>query len=353
MPVASSLAPAEVGEILVRAPNWVGDVVMATPGLRALRAGFKGAQITVQVRPGLEALLAGSPFVDHVVSVSSYHAGFPALIREALAFDGGRFDLGVCIPESFSSALLQRASGVRCVVGYAGGMRSPLLHRTAPVPESWGGRRLVAREQFVLHLVEALGCPGLGTHLELSVLAEEEERVEAELSRRGVAPGDLLVAMAPGASFGPSKWWPADYYARVGDAMTKLGARVVLMGSPAERELSIRVADQMNEEPIDLTGVIGLGEAKALMRRTSLLICNDAGARHIAVAFGVPCIVFMGPTSLEKTNLNLEGLTVLETDESCRPCYKRNCPIDHPCMKKINPEDVISLARSTLGFAVR
>ena len=133
--------------------------------------------------------------------------------------------------------------------------------------------------------------------------------------------------------------------------MTLLGARVVLVGSQAEGELAKRVADGMRQEPINMVGVLGLGEAKALIRRTSLLVCNDAGARHIAVAFGVPCIIFMGPTSLEKTNVNLEGLRVFETLVPCRPCYKRNCPIDHPCMLKIDPEDVIRVACQTLGLA--
>jgi heptosyltransferase-2 len=104
----------------------------------------------------------------------------------------------------------------------------------------------------------------------------------------------------------------------------------------------------MTERSIDLAGALTLGEVKALIRRAALMICNDAGARHIAAAFGVPSIVFFGPTSLAKTSLNLEGIEVLQTEDSCRPCYARSCPIDHRCMTGIEADRVIRLASETL-----
>ena len=89
----------------------------------------------------------------------------------------------------------------------------------------------------------------------------------------------------------------------------------------------------MRTPAVDLTGEIGLGPLKAVVRRARVVLCNDAGARHVAVAFGVPCVVLMGPTSLEKTSLNLERVTVLSEDVDCRPCYLRECPIDHRCSR--------------------
>ncbi len=339
-------------KILVRGPNWVGDLVMATPGLRALRARFPDARISLQLRPGLEGLLTACPYVDEIIPVRSYHRSVTALCREGIGLRRrGGFDLGVCIPESFSSALLQRIAGVRRVVGYAGGARGPLLHQRVPLPGEWGARRLVAREHFVLGLMAAIGCKERGTQLELFTSSAEDARVEAVLCEHELAAGDPLVVLAPGASFGSSKWWPADSYARVGDALRRSGARVVLLGAASEARLTARVAEAMTQHPIDLAGVLTLGEAKALLRRATLVVCNDAGARHIAAAFGVPSIVFLGPTSLEKTNLNLESVEVLQTDDACRPCYKRTCPIDHRCMDGIDPGRVIGLAQKILGQA--
>ncbi len=87
---------------------------------------------------------------------------------------------------------------------------------------------------------------------------------------------------------------------------------------------------------------------KAVMRRARVLVCNDAGARHVAVALGVPSVVLFGPTSLAKTNLNLERVRALAADVACRPCYHRSCPTDHRCMTQLTPERVVAAALPAL-----
>ena len=338
-------------QILVRGPNWTGDVIMATPGFRALRAGFPEARITLHVRANLAPLLAGAPWFDEILPLESHPRGPLAMLREAAALRRrGRFDLGVCLPDSFSSALLMRLAGVAEVVGYERQGRRMLLHRPVPPPraESADGRLMIARELHVLGLVEALGCEPLGTSLELFVTEAEEAEARRALEGCGVGAGEPVAALAPGASYGASKLWPAESFAKVGDALARAGLRVAILGTPGERELSARVAAAMTEPSADLAGALGLGGLKALLRRARLLVCNDAGARHVAVAFGVPCVVMMGPTSLEKTPLNLEGVAVLSEDVSCRPCYLRECPIDHRCMTRIAPERAIEAARDAL-----
>ena len=336
-------------EILVRGPNWTGDVVMATPGFRALRAGFPEARLVLQIRAGLEALLAGSPWFDEVLAVPPPEAGLAVLLREARRLRRRRFDLGLCLPDSWSAALLMRAGGVRCVVGYRRRLRGVLLHAAVPPPAGAGRRFLIAREEHVLGLVEAIGAPRCGTRLELFVTDAEEVEASTRLRQAGVDPAGPLVLLAPGASFGPSKLWPAERFARVGDALASDGLRVAVVGTARERELAIRVVEAMQSPAALLAGRLSLGGFKALVRRANLLICNDAGARHVAVAFGVPAIVLMGPTSLEKTNLNLARVRVLSAEVPCRPCYLRECPIDHGCMTRIDPERVVQAARAALG----
>jgi heptosyltransferase-2 len=334
--------------ILVRAPNWAGDVVMATPGFRALRAGLPRARIEVLVRPGLEPLLAGAPWFDAVRTQRSYHRGAAAFLREAHGLRAERYDVGLCLPDSRSSALFLRLAGVRRVVGYRCGGRGPLLHQAVEPPRENGARAVVARERHVLGLVEALGCAPRGTQLELFTTPEEEAAAERLLEAAGVAPGASLVALAPGASYGPSKLWPTESFARVGDALAGTGAAIVLVGAPSEAPLAARVRAAMRAPAADLTLGLDLGALKALLRRARLLVCNDAGARHVAVAFGVPAVVLMGPTSLAKTNMNLERVQVLAADVGCRPCYHRVCPIDHRCMTRLDPERVVAAARRAL-----
>jgi heptosyltransferase-2 len=343
-------------EILVRGPNWTGDLVMATPGFRALRAGFPDARITLHVRAPLAELLDGSPWFDAVVPLAAPEAGRAALLRDARALRAlARFDLGLCLPDSFASALLMRAAGVRRVVGYPRNGRGPLLHQRVPYPSEAGRRGLIPRELHVLGLVEALGCARRGAELELFVTEAEQREADAALRAGGVAADEPVALLAPGASFGASKLWPAESFAAVGDALARAGARVVVTGTAAERELCARVRAAMHASALDLGGALGLGAWKGLMRRARLLVANDAGARHVATALGLPVVLVMGPTSLDKTSWNLDRVSVLSADVACRPCYLRDCPIDHRCMTRVGPEPVAEEAERAFvartGFA--
>jgi heptosyltransferase-2 len=343
----------EPQEILVRGPNWTGDVIMATPGFRALRAGFPAARITLHLRESQLPLLAGAPWFDERLPLRSFGRGGLAPIREGLSLRGRRFDLGVCLPDSFSSALLMRAAGVRRIVGYRRGGRGPLLHQAVSLPiaaRAGSGGPLLARELHVLGLVEAVGCAPRGTQLELFVTPEEEAEAEAALAAAGVSANEPLVVLAPGASFGPSKQWPPAHFAAAADALAA-HARIVVVGAPEERALAAEVAGAMRARAADLSGRIGLGALKAVVRRARVALCNDAGVRHVAVAFSVPAVVLMGPTSLEKTALNLERVQVLTEDVPCRPCYLRECPIDHRCLTRIAPERAVRAALPALGPA--
>ncbi len=339
--------------ILVRAANWLGDVVMATPAFRALREGFPDAHITLHLKEANIPLLQGSPWFDELLPLRSYHKGFGAMLQEARSLRAGDYDLGLCFPDSFGAALLMRMAGVKHIVGYKRYWRSPLLHCAVAPPGKKDDPFMVARELHELGLVTQVGCEpvgtGGGTKLELFTSSEEVLEAGRALKNHQVDSSRPIVAIAPGASFGPSKIWPLSSFAAVGDELAAAGAMVLVLGAPSEKDLANEVCEIMQEPAVNLAGEVSLGATKALLERARLLICNDAGARHIAVAFGVPCVVPMGPTSLEKTNLNLECVSVLTADDvECRPCYKRVCPIDHRCMTRITPQQVIDVSMSSL-----
>ena len=343
-------ANARPKSVLVRGPNWTGDLIMATPGFRALRAGLPDARIVLQVRENLAPLVEGAPWFDEVVGVPSYRSGPVAQWRDAQALRArGPFDLGLCLPDSFAAAFVMRLAGVRRIVGYRRGFRSALLHTAVPFPRDAGQRGLLARERHVVGLVEAAGIPGDGTHLELHTTEAEVSAARNALGEAGIVASEAYAVIAPGASYGPSKCWPAASFAEVGDALVRSGVQVAVVGTPTERALTADVVRAMKEPASDLGGLLGLGALKAAMQAARLLVCNDAGARHIAVAFGVPCVVMMGPTALEKTNMNLERVSVLTADVACRPCYQRECPIDHRCMTRIAPEEVAAEAMRALA----
>jgi len=331
-------------QILVRAPNWLGDLVMSTPGFRALREGFPKARLHLQVRSELAPIIDGAPWFDEVHPFSeSQRRGMGAWRHGRELAHQHRFDLGLCIPDSFSSAALMRLAGVQHLVGYRRGGRSALLHQPVTPPVSWGRRGFVAREQFVLDLARNVGCRERGTKLELFTTDAEQARARQALGAQGVslAEEEPFVLLVPGASYGPSKCWPVSRFAEVGDRLFRAGAKLLIVGSPAERSLAERVRMAMQSPAFNLAGRLDLGALKVIVRRAKAVVCNDAGLRHVAVAFGVPCVVVMGPTSLRKTGMNLETVRVVESEVACRPCYRRSCPIDHRCMTRLQTGDVL------------
>ncbi len=334
--------------IVVRGPNWAGDVVMATPGFRALRAARPDARITLLLRPALLPLLSGNPWFDEILPVEAAGSRPCAIVREALRLRARRFDLGISLPDSFSSALLLRLAGAKHVVGHRRGWRRWLLDSVVELPAEAGRRVLLPRERHVLGLMAAAGAPGDDTRLELFVTADEEAEAQRALADAGVDSARPFAALAPGASYGPSKLWPAEHFARVADAFAAAGVQTIVVGAPAESALAQRVRAAAQTPVADLTQGASPGRLKALLRRARLLVCNDAGARHVAVAFGTPAIVLFGPTAIEKTSLNLERVTVLFEPVDCRPCYRRRCPIDHRCLVRLAPERVIEAARPLL-----
>lgn len=338
-------APLEVRRILVRCPNHAGDVVMATPGLAALRAAYPDAEIVAHLPQALAPLLEGSDLVDARWPVASRRQGLAALVREARRIEAHGFDLGIAIPESISSALLMRLGRVAHVVGYArDAVRACLLDERVSAEANWGRRRLVSRERFVLRLMQAVGAE-VGDELprlRLATTPGEAERLDAALRALGSDLEALRrappVVLAPGAGYGEAKCWPAESFAALADRLAREGVPVVVLGAPGEAARIAAVRRALTSEPIVFDGTLDLGAVKVLLRHARMLVANDAGARHMAAAFEVPSVVFFGPTAVAKTPDNLARVEVLESEHACRPCYLRRCPIDHRCLRSISVE---------------
>lgn len=347
--------------ILVRCPNWLGDIVMTTPGLRALRARFPTAEITAVLPRALAPLLEGLPHVDVVKGLDSREGGISGWREDVAWMRSRRFELGLVVPESISSALLMRLGGVSRVIGFSRDpLRRTLLHECVEAPPAWGRRRLVSKERFVLRLVGALGgnpeaMPD-ATRLDLVVTEAERARLARVLADAGDERGALReahpIVIAPGASFGESKCWPEQCYAELADRLAADGQEVVLIGAPGETRKLASIRARMQSRPIVLDGTLDVGSLKSLLSGARALVSNDAGARHVAAAFGVPNVIFFGPTAVEKTAENLGRTQILEADHACRPCYRRTCPIDHRCLRSIPVDDAWRATQRALGGPV-
>lgn len=349
----SPTAVPPVRHLVVRLPGPLGDAVMATPALRALRRALPSTRITWAAGATVHAALEGLPWRDDVLALpAGMLAGARGPWRAARALRRLGADATLLLPNSFSSALAARLARIPVRVGTGLQRRGPLLTHALPVQRDARGR--LAPRPMRAHyrdLVAPFGAVDDGLPTELRVLPFDAERAARCLA--AVPPGTSLVGVSPGAGFGPSKRWPA---ALLGEALARLRAEAgvlpLLLGGPGEEALLREVA-QAAGMPVVTTAddPPGLGTLKGLLARCRLLLAADAGPRHVAEALGVPTVTWVGPTDPRwgagggGEVLRVEGL-------DCLACHARECPLGHHrCMRDLAPARVVEAARRLLSAA--
>jgi heptosyltransferase-2 len=339
-------------KILVRATNWVGDAILALPALRALRAKWPEAEISVLARPYVADIYRGQQVADRLLpyDVRGEHRGWRGRERLVEELRGQRFDLAVLFQNAFDAAWLAWRAGIPQRVGYARDGRSLLLTRAIPVPRPG---EIPAHEQFYyLELLRRAGWLAAlkgEEHIPLSV-SEAQRRQAAEALRKvGARPQALRVAIGAGASYGSAKCWPpARFAALAGALQARFDCDVILFGTASEARVSQAIIAEMKRPPIDLTGQTAIADLPALLAQCHLFIGNDSGAMHVAAAVGLPVVAVFGPTDPQGTAPVTPRCTVVQEKPHCSPCFLRRCPIDHRCMTRIAPEAVAAAARSWL-----
>ncbi len=342
------------GKVVVRMPNWVGDVVMATPALRALRAHWPAAEITALCLPSGEKILRGSPRVDRfeIYDRHGRDGGMRGRGRLVRRLRARGYDLAIALPNSFSSAWIFRRARIPRRLGTDYGHRGWLLtDRFRPEME---GRRRVPRSmvEHYLDVLEAVGVPRNDGRLELFETPEGRKRAFETLALLGAKETDRLLAVVPGASFGVTKRWPPERFAAVADHLQeKHGLRPILLGGPSEEGILHDVAAAMRTKPLSTADeVLDLDALKSVIRAASLLVTTDTGPRHYGVAFGVPVVVVMGPTDPRYTESNLDRTLVIREELDCSPCHLKVCPLSHHhCMTLIEPDRVIAACEELLA----
>ena len=338
--------------IAVRLPNWVGDVVMATPALRALRRAAPRARILLVGSPSSHRLLAGLASFDEffVLDRKGRHAGLTGFVRASRELARERPRLFLLFPHSISSALLARGSGATCVVGYRTRERFLLLDVKPRLEMEGRRRRPIPMTRLYLDLLRAVGVDEQDERLALSISADEEARAAQALAQLGLRPDEPFAAANPGASFGSSKLWTVDGFAgTIAGLRERRGLRTLVLCGPGEEELARAISAASGAAAIDTSAQpLALELLKPVLRRARLLVTTDTGPRHIATAFGTPCVVLMGPTDPRHTASNLEATRVVRVDVDCGPCHLKICPLDHRCMTRLSAPDALAAADALL-----
>ena len=338
-------------KIFVRLPSWVGDVVMSTPALRALREGHPGAELVVEGRPHVRELVMGTGHADRFLPDPGRRPRDLLRRGRALAREG--FDWAVLLGESERAAVPAFLGRIPVRAGFARGLlRRSLLTHALPRPLGPDGRPLAfSMIERYLRVTRALGVEDAGTRMDVVVSGSSRERVDGRLAEAGLTPDEGFVVVVAGAAFGSSKAWPPAHFAAACDRLHgRHGWRAVLAPGPGEEALAAEVAALASHDAIVLADpVLDLSELAALLERAQLVVSNDTGPRSIAVALGLPVVVAVGPVDDAHTRHHLERQRVLMADVHCRPCNHPVCPTDHRCMTRITPEALVEAAEDLLN----
>jgi len=333
--------PDTVWEILLRAPNWLGDAVMALPVLSGLRRLYPEAQVTVLAASRVAPLYEGQPGVREVIPYPAGREKWRLLLSLRK-----RFDLALALPNSFEAALGLWLTGVPYRLGYAANCRSPFLTTTLA-----GRRGLRGLHQvfYYLGLLTALGRleDFVPPRLELSEVEQEAGR--EILSAQAPGANGPWVGLAPGAAYGPAKRWPPERFAAVGDLLREeYRARVVLLGGPEDREAAAEVQRRAQGPLFNLAGETTLRQALMVLSQLRVLITNDSGLMHAAAALGVPLVALFASTDPVATGPFTHRATVIHHPRPCSPCFERTCKVGYPCLTEITVAEVSAAAQSRL-----
>lgn len=337
-------------KVVVFCPNLIGDTVMATPCLRAIREALPAASMDAVIKPSVAPTLDGNPWLDRVIPFDPRSRRVEHRTAAVVqAIRAGDYDAAVLLPNSFRSALMAWRGRCRRRIGYARGGRGLLLTDRLKPPLDARGRYLPTPVvEYYLRLAEVLVGRAGSTRLELFTTPADEAAADVAWNELAIRPGAPVVCLNNGGAFGPAKSWPTEHFARLAKRLVgELDVTCLVLCGPAEREAALAIVRQADDpRVVSLADQrLSIGLSKACVRRSRLLISTDSGPRHFGAAFDVPVVSLFGPTHIAWTRTHHPSALHLQKPVPCGPCQKPVCPLGHHrCMKELDPDHVFAAA---------
>lgn len=330
--------------LVVVAPNWLGDAVMALPLIVDIHREWPETHLTVAARGSTAALFEMVDEVDDVVALDGRGglSAIAAATTNARTLAAGAFDTALLLPNSFVSAWVVARAKIPERWGYRADWRGRLLTRALPRPP-----KPLHQAAYYQTIAAELGLVPGPPFAHITVSDDGRRRARAILADAGIAGESRFVAMAPGAAYGRAKQWLPERFA---DLAALLGnerqMRAVLVGTRADRSVCRDIAARATNA-VDLSGRTDLPALAGVLSLADAVVANDSGAMHLAAATGTHVVAVFGATNEKKTaplgaRPEARRATIVATDVWCRPCMLRECPIDHRCMTGIKARDVFA-----------
>jgi len=334
--------------ILIARTDRIGDVVLSTPVIKALRKALPGAFIAMMVSPYTRAIVDGNPYLNEVITFDKKKLKGPfGTIRFSKKLKKKNFDTVIVLHPTVRVHIIVWLAGIKNRVGL-NKKWGFLLTRKIAHTKQLGGKHEV---DFNLDILRLVGIEPKGK--ELFVPVKEENRVKIErILKENELKNSGFVVVHPGASC-PSKRWPSERFAMVADQIIKkFHRKVVIVASANNKDFGRKMREKTESAVLDLSGSLSVGELSALLEKSKLLISNDSGPVHIAVALGIPVVAIFGRNQpgLSSTRWGPIGKNdiVLHKDVGCIECLAHNCTSGFKCLTAIEPNKVLEAAGKLL-----
>lgn len=334
-------------------PNWVGDVVMATPAIRAVRRHFPAARLLAVCRPYVAATLDGAPWFDDVILFDKSGPRDRREVGVIRRLRRERIDAAVLFPNSFRSAAVAALGRCRRRIGFDRFGRGLLLTDILKPHRDASGRRLPSPViDDYNRLVRPLGVPDPGYRMELFTTPADEAAADRVWSDLGLGRYPEVVGLNSSGAFGAAKLWPAEHFAELARQLVdRRGCGVLVVCGPNERATAreiVRLAGRPQVASL-ADRAVSIGLTKACVRRLDLFVTTDSGPRHFAAAFDCPVVALFGPTFIEWTETYYPKGINLQKQVPCGPCQLRVCPLDHRCMRELSVPEVLAAGEDLLS----
>lgn len=323
-------------KVLLSFPNWIGDALLASPSLRALKESRKDVFTVVLAKERVREIFQDSPFVDRLITFK-YRIPFnliPSIFKL-------RLDTAFLFKPSFTKSFFCKLSGIREIVGYES-KKFTFINRRIPLPS-----QDTHKMDYYLNLLEYAGIKIKRRVPDFFL--KEEDFEKANFLLKGVS-SKRKVVIHPKANWA-LKMWPPEYFSKLSDMLIeRLEADILITGSSQDKDLAFSILRLMRNRPYILAGRTNLKGLGALLKLVDLVISADTGIMHLASSLKTPLIALFGPTHPKITGPRGEGfIEIIHKEKNCKlPCYKLDCK-DNICMKKITPEEVFERAESFLS----
>ncbi len=335
-------------------PNWIGDVVMATPAIRALSEHFGDhAELIGIHKPYIADVLAGTSWLDRSITNSMQGRGIFTMVRR---IRDEKIDTAVLFTNSLRSALVATLGGAKQRIGFSKDFRGSLLTEKLNFPRLNRRRIPTPALASYLEIVQRMGVKDLSRQTELGTTPADEQRADTIWQNLKLPPADQTIIFHAGGGWGGaanSKAWPTSYFSELARRIaTEWNKGVLILCGPKERETAATIAASADHPHVQslANAELSIGLSKACVKRCRLMVSTDSGPRHFAAAFNVPVVALFGPTHIAWSDTFFDREIQLQEKVDCGPCQKKACPLGHhKCMTNLSVERVFAMTGNLLA----